>query len=321
MTTRNPHRFFLAACSTSVCIAVCVAGRPSLAQEDSSSTNAASQKRALEALKRGIAEFENGDFGQAIVAFRESYQAYPTAVASFNLAESYIRQAQIVLDVEMLDLAEQALNLAVSDEPKVPLDESRLARIEELRTSIDTLREELGCRRETILYEESLKRWQTARAVCKEKTEDVRLEALGKTGIGVAAAGGIVLLVSGWYGIQASREYEALQPPHRDGRAAYDVAVEEFEQTKRRGRGTLYAGGGLFLVGAAMTLVDALSERTVYAEPGCEEIMTRPAPPEPACMSTTTAWWRAPTPLHEVSSSTRFEVQAGPGFLSGTLRF
>lgn len=278
------------------------------------------QTQAMERLKKGIESFDNGNYGAAIVAFRESYAHYPTAIAKFNLAEAYIKQAEALSDLEKLELAEQALNVSVSDEPKVPLDDMRLNRIAELREAIARLRTEFQCTKQVTSYKEELAMWKAKREVCQVDASPRRFGLSGKVGAGLAGAGAVSLIVSSVYAIKASRQYDALQPPHTEGRARYDEDVEAFQKTQKIGRWTLYGGAGALVIGSTLAVLDAVSVETVYADSSCEDIMRRPAPRAPTCdgaQGLDSNAYVFPAPPDE----SKLSVGVGVNFFQTTLRF
>ncbi len=279
------------------------------------------QAAAIASLKEGVAHFANQDFGKAIVAFRSSYEAYPTGIAQFNLAESYIKQAQNVLELELLDRAEEALNRAVSNEPKVPLDEAQYGRVKEFRDEIARLRQEIPCQRALKDYEEATQLWRTQRQSCQESASTRRLDHTGKVGAAVSGAGAVTLLTSAFFAVRARAQLDALEPPYTQGRAQYDADVATLHTTQRRGRGTLYVGSGLFALGGGLLVADLLSTEQVYSQEGCEAILEKPAPAYPSACKQTQAYWPTPPTPSQATGRSSLEWSVGPTQLTARFYF
>ncbi|MBB86502.1 MAG: hypothetical protein CMP06_04280, partial [Xanthomonadales bacterium] len=153
---------------------------PALAQEPQGGAMTPEEEaRAMEAftlMKEGFGAFEARDYGQAIVKWRESFEAYPTAIVQLNMARAY-------MGLEDFEAARQAIEVARGQTDvtlHVPLTRLELIELNELELEITKREKEARARLETKALEDKKK-------ACMAKA--TRFGPLGKAGVGVGAAG------------------------------------------------------------------------------------------------------------------------------------
>ena len=248
------------------------------------------EARAMEAftlMKEGFGAFEARDYGQAIVKWRESFEAYPTAIVQLNMARAY-------MGLEDFEAARQAIEVARGQTDvtlHVPLTRLELIELNELELEITKREKEARARLETKALEDKKK-------ACMAKA--TRFGPLGKAGVGVGAAGLASLGGTIFFATRARRELSALAPPHTEGEDAYNAQVTAFETSQKWARITLGVGASLLLVGGGLAAYDFSTIE--YASPECDALMTEGAKD-------------ASTRLQKISPSTNAGVFVGPGMI------
>jgi hypothetical protein len=214
--------------------------------------------KAFSLMKEGFGAFESKDYGQAIVKWRESFDAYPTAIVQLNIARAY-------MELEDFEAAHLALKVARGDTEttlSVPLTQLDRIELEELELEINKREDEAKARQEAKILEDKKK-------ACS--AEATRFGPLGKTGVGVGGAGLLSLGGTIFFATRARSELSALQPPHTKGEDAYNSQARAFQTSQKRARITLGIGASLLLVGGGLAAYDFST--VDYASTECDALM------------------------------------------------
>lgn len=255
----NTKRFFIC-----FALGVCLPLHSSVAMAQEQEDAALEQARinqALSFMEEGFAHFSEKNYGQAITAWKKSFEVYPTGISQLNIARAYAQ-------LKEFEQARAALKVA-RGESSVPLELplNKLERIELEKFELDLTQQERDdqAKQRAKLLEEKQK-------ACRAQA--TRLASMGRVGLGVAGAGLLSLGGTAFFAARARSQFSALKPPHTQGEEQFNAEVDAFETSQQRAKITLGVGAGLLLLGGGLTAYDLTT--LDYEEPECKELMDKP---------------------------------------------
>lgn len=203
---------------------------------------------AVRLFEEALTSYNAGEWAQAATGFLQAYQLEPEAVFLYNAAKA--RGALAGDDPAKLEAALKLLERAQAQEER-PL-------VGKLEASAAEYREELLAK---ILESERLKeerRLAELDALKGNPDNYVRFGALGWTGVGVIALGGVSFGVSGYFNNQVRVIGQELEGPDAN-RADYDRLASNYKGSQQTGQLTLYVGGAIAALGAGLLVWDLMT--------------------------------------------------------------
>lgn len=252
--------------------AVCSCPVPLVAQdtrEDTTQDEEASDV-AIEKMREGSTLFNGSDYARAVEKWTESFVAYPSGMAMFNVARAYV-------ELERFDDARVAIDTARGNRGylALPLDQAGLIDLQRLELLITAREAELAERKRAEIKTQRIK-------ACREGQG--RLSRLGKGGLLAFGVGGLSMLGSVPFSLKAGRQLDDLAPPHTEGRDTYDQDVEALKSTQRVGKIFLYSGAGVALTGLGLFAFDMTTEEYPYDD--CQSLLDSIGEPESSSSTT-----------------------------------
>jgi tetratricopeptide (TPR) repeat protein len=221
--------------------ALALATTPAYAGEPRSPEVIPQKARAL--AERGRAFHDAGDYGNAIVAFKEAYVMAPSPGLLFNLAQAY-RLAGNCDDASLM--YRRYLNTGPSPEARL-IAEAHLAgtdRCTQLR-GLNIRKDEAPGSSAGALRPPT----RNGDTVFAEPTSK-RAELKKNIGIGVALGGGIALTAAAYYAYDASSASSSVEEAYAKGAKWKDVeAIDQRGERSARYAKILGIGGGVAVVG------------------------------------------------------------------------
>jgi len=199
-------------------------------------------QKARALAERGRAFHDAGDYGNAIVAFKEAYVMAPSPGLLFNLAQAY-RLAGNCDDASLM--YRRYLNTGPSPEARL-IAEAHLA-----GTDRCTQMRGLNLRKDEIPAAGALQ--PPARdggTVFAEPAPHQRSELTKNIGIGVILGGGIALTAAAYYAYDASNASSAVEDAYANGARWSDVeAIDQRGERSARYAKIFGIGGGVAVIG------------------------------------------------------------------------
>lgn len=200
---------------------------------------------AIELMTEGAEQYQAGDYDRAAVTFRRAFEVHPDARFLFNAARAsqrgdnprqaynyYQRALEVDGQERRLDAGDQAV--AVGFVHGIDQKQTGVAVADDIGEGANVASGMAEVESESALDEVS---WGTS----------------GRTGIGMASLGGVLMVASGVLAWRSSTRIGTLENQRVETFEGYQREVEGIERNQRWGRWSLY--GGLALVASGTVLV------------------------------------------------------------------
>jgi len=211
-------------------------------------------QKARSLADRGRAFHDAGDYGNAIVAFKEAYVMAPSPGLLFNLAQAYRLQGNC-------DDASLMYRRYLDTQPSP--DAQMIA-----KAHLDSVERCIQKRGLDIAHHETpsggaLQPPAPDGTVYMEAPRSSRPELQKNIGIGLTIGGAIALSIAGYYAYDASSASQSIEDAYANGAKWRDVeAIDERGERSARNAKVFAIGGGLAVVGGVtMYLLGKRAER------------------------------------------------------------